>query len=143
METLKQWKTLGKAGHRILEKIMKSNEILLKLIIPIVSLVLPMAFRCFLFFRVSMSVYRWSGQFLLPTLRSIGLSQWRWRLLVLALQHWCTLTPVIQITPTPILLLMKCKECKETLKQVNETNSYYCISSNNKCSLSTKVIYKK
>ena len=26
---------------------------------------------------------------------------------------------------------------------INETNGYYCISSNNKCSLSTKVIYKK
>ena len=37
---------------------------------------------------------------------------------------------------------MKCKECKNTLKQVGKTNGYYCDSSPNVCTLSTKIIYK-
>ena len=37
---------------------------------------------------------------------------------------------------------MKCKECKNTLKQVEKTNGYYCDSSPNVCTLSTKIIYK-
>jgi len=35
---------------------------------------------------------------------------------------------------------MKCKECKETLKQASN-NSYYCISSLTMCSQSTKIVY--
>ena len=37
---------------------------------------------------------------------------------------------------------MKCKECKNTLKQVDKTYSYYCDSSPTVCTLSTKIIYK-
>jgi hypothetical protein len=38
-------------------------------------------------------------------------------------------------------LRKKCKECKNTLKQVGDTNKYYCDSSNAICSLSLKTHY--
>ena len=40
-----------------------------------------------------------------------------------------------------ITLLMRCKECKRKLKSINDTN-FYCDSSPNMCSLSTKSINK-
>ncbi len=36
---------------------------------------------------------------------------------------------------------MRCKECKRKLKAINDTN-FYCDSSPNMCSLSTKTINK-
>ena len=38
---------------------------------------------------------------------------------------------------------MKCTECGNTLKQVGNSNGYYCDSAPKQCTLSTKVIYKK
>jgi len=37
---------------------------------------------------------------------------------------------------------MKCKECKNTLKQLGETTQYFCESSPNVCSQSLKKINK-
>ena len=45
------------------------------------------------------------------------------------------------MTPYKITLLMRCKECKRKLKSINDTN-FYCDSSPNMCSLSTKTINK-